>query len=69
MQEYSLSGSIPLEHGAYTLLSRPFLDFFIGGPGYTELFLHAVQLHVVRHAGGGNNVYLCMKILSALDAY
>ena len=25
---------IPLEHGAYARLSRPFLDLFIGGSGY-----------------------------------
>ena len=25
---------IPQEHGAYVRLSRPFLDFFVGGSGY-----------------------------------
>ena len=25
---------IPQEHGAYARLSRPFLDFFVGGSGY-----------------------------------
>ena len=25
---------IPLEHGAYARLSRPFLNFFAGGSGY-----------------------------------
>ena len=28
---------IPLEHGAYARLSRPFLNFLVGGSGYETI--------------------------------
>ena len=37
---------IPVEHGAYARLSRPFLDFFVGGSGYeTTLRVDYAGLH------------------------
>ena len=37
---------IPLEHGAYARLSRPFLDFFVGRAGY-ETITAAIRGHAM----------------------
>ena len=43
---------IPLEHGAYARLSRPFLDFFEGGSEYETSILVGVELKFVGTRGG-----------------